>query len=561
MWRILVIVAVFGSIIGLPFLLRKEVRVMENPDAVVVVVTPHTESIRSEFGRGFTRWYRERTGLTVYVDYRNIGGTTEITRFLDSEYTNAFQNHWTRTLGRRWSADVQHGFSDRRLVLPEDPEEDTLAQSARRAFLGSSVSSGIDVFFGGGSYDFIQQNAKGQFISSGVLERFPQWFGEYPEGIPLDYGGEPFRDPDGLWFGAVLSSFGIIFNRDSLRRVGFDRDPETWEDLAHPRLFGEVAVADPTKSGAMNKAFEMIVQHSMQRKVHQFQDLHGHAPDQTQERHLVSEGWYQAFQTIQLISANSRYFTDTSQKPNIDVAAGDCAIGMTIDFYGRFQEETTQARGGGDRFGYVTPRSASTVSVDPIAVLRGAPNPETARLFVEYVMSPEGQALWNFAVGVDVALEPENPHSPRLRGPTAFALRRPPVAPLFYQPRFEPLRSDPTVNPYLESEGFAYRSDWTGHLFSEMRFIIRVAFIDLQLELRQAWGAILKARREGREEAAERALAVFQDLSAVDYAAANGRIKESLRQRNKIVEVRLARELSAVFRANYLQARLLADAR
>ena len=39
------------------------------------------------------------------------------------------------------------------------------------------------------------------------------------------------------------------------------------------------------------------------------------------------------------IGANSRYFTDASTKIAIDVAAGEAAAGMTIDFYGRFQSE------------------------------------------------------------------------------------------------------------------------------------------------------------------------------------------------------------------------------
>ena len=40
-----------------------------------------------------------------------------------------------------------------------------------------------------------------------------------------------------------------------------------------------------------------------------------------------------------MLAANARYFTDSSQKPPIDVAQGDCAAGICIDFYGRAQAE------------------------------------------------------------------------------------------------------------------------------------------------------------------------------------------------------------------------------
>ena len=65
----------------------------------------------------------------------------------------------------------------------------------------------------------------------------------------------------------MLSSYGMIFNRDSLRRLGFDRAPAQWEDMADPRLAGEVALADPTKSGSVAKAFENIIQQQMQRRL------------------------------------------------------------------------------------------------------------------------------------------------------------------------------------------------------------------------------------------------------------------------------------------------------
>ena len=71
-----------------------------------MIITPHNEAIRTEFGRGFQSWYRAKTGRTVAPDWRVVGGTSDITRFLEAEYIAAFKNYWTGQLQRPWSAAV-----------------------------------------------------------------------------------------------------------------------------------------------------------------------------------------------------------------------------------------------------------------------------------------------------------------------------------------------------------------------------------------------------------------------------------------------------------------------
>src|ERR1019366_8206419 len=147
------ILVVLAAVIALPFILRPKHLPPEASDLTLVIITPHNEAIRSEFGRGFRHWYRERTGKTVRLDWRVIGGTSDITRFLESEYVASFKNYWTGKLGRPWSAEIQAGFTNPALPADAPPE----VREARRAFLGSEVGCGIDLFFGGGSFDFIRQ--------------------------------------------------------------------------------------------------------------------------------------------------------------------------------------------------------------------------------------------------------------------------------------------------------------------------------------------------------------------------------------------------------------------
>ncbi|MBL9186391.1 MAG: extracellular solute-binding protein [Opitutaceae bacterium] len=523
--RLLIILALI-AIVAVPFALRPGRPAFAKADDTLVIITPHNEALRSEFARGFAAWWRARTGRSVAIDWRMVGGTSEIARFLEGEYVTAFENHWTRELGRAWSAEIQAGFQNGRLA----PDAPAVVREARAAFLASDIGCGIDVFFGGGTYDFERQALAGRLVDSGVMTRRPEWFTEVT--IPRRVGGEDYWHPQGLWIGAVLSSYGIIFNRDALARLGFDREPAQWDDLADPRLIGEVGLADPTKSGSVAKAFENIIQQQMQRR------LQSGLP----EAEAVRAGWLDGLRLIQRIGANSRYFTDTSQKPPIDVAAGNCAAGLCIDFYGRQQEEAVRRRNTVERVGYVTPVGGSVASVDPVALLRGARHRAVAEAFIEFTLSMEGQKLWNFRPGTP-------------GGPERFALRRMPVRRDFYtQEEWKPLRSDPDDSPFVQRDPLVYREAWTGRLFREMSLVIRVMCQDTHRELTGAWRAIQAAPPERRQ----RALAALQEMPFADYERAGGDIKRAITSKNKVDEVRLAGELGGMFRARYAEAEAIA---
>ncbi len=520
------------AIVALPFVLRPKRATVAQADDTVVIITPHNEAIRYEYARGFSAWYQAKTGRTVALDWRMVGGTSDIARFLEGEYVTAFENHWTGKRRRRWSAEIQAGFQNGRLPAAA-PE---IVREARAEFLASDVGCGIDVFFGGGTYDLERQALAGRLVDSGVMKIHPEWFTETT--IPRRFGGEDYWRADGLWIGTVLSSYGIIFNRDALRRIGFEREPGRWEDLADPRFYGEIGLADPTKSGSVAKAFENIIQQQMQRELQRLTEEGMPNP----EAKAVREGWLAGLRLIQLMGANARYFTDTSQKPPIDVAAGNCAAGLCIDFYGRQQQEAVRRRDGSERVGYVSPAGGSVASVDPIGLLRGTRNRAPAVAFIEYALSPEGQKLWNFKPGTP-------------GGPQQFALRRMPVRRDFYaKAEWKLWRSDASDSPFEQPEPLIYREAWTGRIFREMAFVIRVMCQETHRDLAAAWREINAAPAPARA----RALAVLHDLSGVDYDRTLTEIRTRLAAKDKVEEVRLAKELAASFRRNYARAGALA---
>jgi spermidine/putrescine-binding protein len=191
------------------------------------------------------------------------------------------------------------------------------------------------------------------------------------------------------------------------------------------------------------------------------------------------------------------------------------------------------------RLQYFTPVGGSSVGVDPIGLLRGAPNRAAAEEFLAFVLSLEGQKLWNFKVGAP-------------GGPETYALRRLPVRKELYAPEFAEFRSDPEVQPYEEAKNFTYHAKWTAPLFRVMSFIIRVVCLDLHKEQIEAWRALIDAKFP-RE-----AYRAFSSMDAVNYELARTTLKDALSSKNRIDEVRLAKELSDKFRAQYREAARLA---
>lgn len=517
MRRFLIPIALVIVLLG-PILLRQRDGALDGAQDTLVVITPHHESIRYEIGRAFERHYQNKTGRTMRVDYRTPGGTSEIGRYAAGEFEASFENHWRRVLGQPWSKEVQLAFANGKQSVTGDSP----AARARKAFLDSNVGCKLDVFFGGGAFDYARFASAGYLVDSGMLQARPDLFNA--QVIPQTRGGEPFWDKDGRWVAPVISAFGIVANRDALRRVGVTEPPTRWAQLAEPAYFGQVALCNPTQSSSVNKAFEMLIQQQMHETVAQ--------------QGTVAEGWTRAMRMLQRIGANARYFTDTSTKIALDVSGGDCAAGMTIDFYGRYQSEAMRQADGTSPVVYTDAVGGTSVGVDPVAIFRGAPHEAAAREFLAFLFTEEAQKLWNWKVGTP-------------GGPERFALRRLAILPSMYAEEYRAFRSDPDVAPYANQ--FAYEEKWTSSLFIASALIFRCMCIDTHDELREAWHALIQ------HNFPPMALERFQDVSAVGYEVANGSIKKaSDRGAKKIDEVTLARTLADGFRKQYREAAELA---
>jgi hypothetical protein len=259
---------------------------------------------------------------------------------------------------------------------------------------------------------------------------------------------------------------------------------------------------------------------------------------------------------VRLIGANARYFTDSAGKVPIDVGMGAIATGVAIDFFGRFQAEYARTPDGVARLEYHTPKGGSCVSADPVSLMRGAPNRELGVRFIEYVLSPEGQALWNARPGTE-------------GGTRRYAIRRLPIRRDFYPSdipafretyeRYAPIMSDdlgsPDVNPYELAKSFTYRTRWSARHFGVQRDLVRAICIDSGDELRAAWKAVID---NGGPEANPEAMALIRALPTrpvpVTWASAT-------REYRAIPRLDYMREWTAEMRANYRAAKKAAERR
>jgi ABC-type Fe3+ transport system substrate-binding protein len=483
--RACIIFGLLAGIVALPIALRRETAAVTSAEAddQLVILTPHHESIRVEFGEAFAAHWQKTTGRALHIDWRTPGGTSEIRMLLDATYKAA-------------------------------------AETGRTGI-------GMDVLFGGGEPDFSNQAKKGRLVRLRVFESNPEWF--EPGGpIPSTFTGERYYPADHLWVGTCMSQFGICYNPDVLKRLKL-RSPTCWSDLGDPGYAGALALADPTKSGSVARAFELLVQGEILRELSENPDHRDAA---------LADGWTAGLQLIQRLAANSRYFTDSATKIPQDVGQGNAAAGMCIDFYGRSYAEELKTSAGNPRVVWVAPRGGTTMSADPVGVLAGAPHPEIAQSFAEFCLSGEGQMLW--------FLKPGNSNGPRTK-----ALHRTPIRRDMYTREILANSTMPGANPYEDPGNFTYQRELTGTSFNTLRQLVKVMCIDSHDEMKEAWLALRDAGMP------RDALAVFADVSIMPYAL-GGKGDPGFDGSDALQTAAHAARIGEWFRANYRKARDMA---
>lgn len=214
---------------------------------------------------------------------------------------------------------------------------------------------GADIFWGGESALFdklAEQKLVAKLdLPQAVADSIPASIGK-PKPIPL-------KDANGYWIGTVLEPYGLVYHPKVLQRLGVP-EPKDWDDLLHPKLKGHVAQCAPTRSSSSHATYEVILQ-----------------------RDGDAKGW----EWLKHLGANTGIFTARSRDVPSVVAKGEFAAGFAVPSYMAFED-----RLAGFELKFVAPKTA-WITPEPIAVLAGAPHPNAARAFIEYMLSERGQRV------------------------------------------------------------------------------------------------------------------------------------------------------------------------
>ena len=171
--------------------------------------------------------------------------------------------------------------------------------------------------------------------------------------------GEAYKDANDMWIGESPLPMVIMYNKTM---VAEEDVPKTWDDLCNPKLKGQIAYASPAKSGsAYTQLCTMLF-----------------------SKPTIDEGWDMVFNFIKNLDGKVQSSSGNCHKL---VASGEYAIGVTI-------EKSAVLYNDNPDIGYVYPAKNSAVP-DGVALIKDCPNPDNAKLFIDFVTGLECQTAQN----------------------------------------------------------------------------------------------------------------------------------------------------------------------
>jgi iron(III) transport system substrate-binding protein len=166
-----------------------------------------------------------------------------------------------------------------------------------------------------------------------------------------------YRDPDDLWIGNNLHLLVILQNT---KLVPEGQGPKSWTDLLDPKWKGKIAFTDPANSGSAYATVTMLV------------DLWGGG----------AAGWKKVgelFKNMKVLNRSSLVFQG--------VGNGEYPLGISLEYAGPLWAK------GGAPVKVVYPADGTTASMEGVAIVKGGPNPDSAKAFVDYINRKETREM------------------------------------------------------------------------------------------------------------------------------------------------------------------------
>jgi iron(III) transport system substrate-binding protein len=169
----------------------------------------------------------------------------------------------------------------------------------------------------------------------------------FPGQAPSDHSWTPF----------TVMPYIIMYNK---KLVPDAEAPKAWKDVLEPRWKGKVAYADATKSGS---SYTLLVT---------WLTIFG----------KNDTGW----RFVEDLLRQSKVLPKSSMTYQM-VANAEIPVGLT------FEQAAFDYLKGGAPIGIVYPAEGTAIIPDGSALIANAPHPNAARLFLDFTVSREGQAL------------------------------------------------------------------------------------------------------------------------------------------------------------------------
>ncbi|HEY3884587.1 MAG TPA: extracellular solute-binding protein [Vicinamibacterales bacterium] len=209
----------------------------------------------------------------------------------------------------------------------------------------------------------------------------------HPVDFDADLGSVPpaiaTHDLDWNFVAAYVLALGWAYNPD---RTPTAEVPTNFEALLDPKWRRQIEIADPASSGTSTLFLESAIQSF----------INNGSGEET--------GWTYLRQLAPTILR----FPESGGAPAVDVGKGDVRLGLSFD------QQAYLAKKEGAPIAFALPRETA-VTMDPIAVIKGGPNPAAARQFVDYFLGPDAQNIIRtegyFSLRRDVAPPPGWPYT------------------------------------------------------------------------------------------------------------------------------------------------------
>lgn len=457
----------------------------------LTLISPHRDEIREEVALAFQDWFRERNlaradslkrALVLSVDIFEVPSgkairlvpreeaRRQVREFLADWRPDDLGDLYERLANwERTTALEAHPFFDSISELARSLDEwkqqippveivwqdigggtSQIARYVTAQYEAHPDGIGIDLLFGGGTDIYLRFADQGRLQKVDIPEPLRKRIRPQLNGVPL-------YDPGGRWYGPVLSSFGILCNREVLRRIGAP-EPTRWADLGRPGLRGWVAAGDPRLTGSVHMVYEIVLQ---------------------------GQGWEKGFPLLLRLGANTHSFIRDSGSLARTVSTGEVAAAGNLD-----ANALTAVGRDPEQIAFHLPEGETIINPDAMAVLRGAPRPQLARAFVEFALSDAGQLLFLLQPG-------------QQGGPRRFPLCRLSVVEELYD-RFPPaVRSVGDANPFRVKNTIPYNSKLGIGRWDALNDLIGAVIVDAHPELSAAWRAV---RQSGLSEAEKQRL-------------------------------------------------------